>query len=256
MWSQPIGQLHEIVTVHARTGRTVEIRYEQQRLSTRGALRVEALALHELGEQAALLDQLLVLAVFHYFAALFGTFFTLSVTLLSLSAFLFAPPVLFSFVSAMGHPSSPALCRINLPSSITMPVSLPPFPQPVSIHMTPLSGSSFQVKNLTNSNLVYFCRIYADGTWLGTVFFGFEILPDKADASEGSQTDKTAVSPAKLPKTVAKVSKDTRTKAAKSKVTISWKKVKDTKKTKKTLGKIRYVQVQCCLDRKFTKTVI
>ena len=118
------------------------------------------------------------------------------------------------------------------------------------------AGSSFQVKNLTNSNLVYFCRIYADGTWLGTVFFGFEILPDKADASEGSQTDKTAVSPAKLPKTVAKVSKDTRTKAAKSKVTISWKKVKDTKKTKKTLGKIRYVQVQCCLDRKFTKTVI
>lgn len=118
------------------------------------------------------------------------------------------------------------------------------------------TGSSCKVKNLTNSNIVYFCRVYADGTWIGTVFFGFDVIPAKADATDDSQSDKTAGSPAKLPKTVAKVSGNTRTKASKSKVTISWKKVRNTRKTKKTLGKIKYVKVQCALDKKFKKTVL
>lgn len=118
------------------------------------------------------------------------------------------------------------------------------------------TGSSCIVKNLTNANIVYFCRIYADGDLLGTIFFGFELRPAKADTSKDSQADNPSGSSDKLPKTAAKVSGTITTKAAKSKVTISWKKVKDTKKTKKTLGKIRYVQVQCASDMKFAKTVI
>ena len=118
------------------------------------------------------------------------------------------------------------------------------------------TDSSFQVKNLTNPNLVYFCRIYADGDWLGSVFFGFELRKAKADSTGDNQAEEIPVQAEKLPRTAAKVSGTIKTKASKSKVTISWKKVKDTKKTKKTLGKIRYVQVQCALDKRFTKTAL
>ena len=118
------------------------------------------------------------------------------------------------------------------------------------------TGSSCIVRNLTSANIVYFCRIYADGDLLGTVFFGFELLPAKTDAAKGSQADKPSGSSDKLPKTAAKVSGTIKARASKSKVTISWKKVKDTRKTKKTLGKIRYVQVQCSPDKKFKKAVI
>ena len=117
------------------------------------------------------------------------------------------------------------------------------------------TDSSFQVQNLTNANLVYFCRIYADGTWLGTVFFGFELRAAKEDNPSG-QAGNPSGQAGKLPETAAKVSGTIKARASKSKVTISWKKVKDTRKTKKTLGKIKYVQVQCAPNRKFKKAVL
>ncbi len=94
------------------------------------------------------------------------------------------------------------------------------------------------------------------GLAVGWPFRQKERTEKRWDAVDDSQSDKTAGSPAKLPKTVAKVSGNTRTKASKSKVTISWKKVRNTRKTKKTLGKIKYVKVQCALDKKFKKTVL
>ena len=58
------------------------------------------------------------------------------------------------------------------------------------------------------------------------------------------------------PITIAKVPASVKAKASKSKVTVTWKAIKKTKKTKKLLAQIKSVQVQCSTDPTFASDVI
>ena len=74
--------------------------------------------------------------------------------------------------------------------------------------------------------------------------------------SAGSQTESPTPAIVQEPITIEKAPASVKVKVKKNKVTVDWKKIKKTKKTKKLLGKIKFVQVQYSTDPSFKERVI
>ena len=65
-------------------------------------------------------------------------------------------------------------------------------------------------------------------------------------------TETTVQEPITIPKTPASA----KTKVKKNKVTVTWKNIKKTKKTKKLIGQIKYIQIQYSTDKAFRKNAV
>ena len=78
--------------------------------------------------------------------------------------------------------------------------------------------------------------------------------PQETEAPAPTQpsTETTVQEPITIPKTPASA----KTKVKKNKVTVTWKNIKKTKKTKTLIGKIKYIQIQYSTDKAFRKNAV
>lgn len=80
---------------------------------------------------------------------------------------------------------------------------------------------------------------------------------DKAAADKAArEAEEAAKKPAEEPITISKTPASVKAKAKKNKVTVTWKKIKKTKKTKALLAQIKSVQVQYSTDPTFTQNTV
>lgn len=137
------------------------------------------------------------------------------------------------------------------------------------------TGSEYTVTNYTNENIMYFCWVYVNATLRGTVYYEFKI---KAPANPTTDPDDNMDPPQGIsapvptgagqpvngsfssqddqPVNITKIPAAVKVKPAKrGKVSVSWKKLKKTKKMKALLGKIKSVQIQYSTDPDFRQDV-
>ena len=81
---------------------------------------------------------------------------------------------------------------------------------------------------------------------------GAESPSTEAPAPTQPSTETTIQEPITIPKTPASA----KTKVKKNKVTVTWKNIKKTKKTKTLIGKIKYIQIQYSTDKAFRKNAV
>lgn len=139
-------------------------------------------------------------------------------------------------------------------------------------------SDSYLVRNYKDSDIAYYCEMTdASGQAIGAIYWEYEFAakstgkPDESESSK-AKTDGTnqqrqstkaveisggvlmkAGEFKKLKKKAVSVRGLVNASAKDGDVTLSWKKAKNTRKSKKKIGKIRYIQVQLASNRSFTK---
>ena len=124
-----------------------------------------------------------------------------------------------------------------------------------------LDGKSFSkdiptITNVGDYTVTYHITATDYAGVSGSVTAKIAVAPEPAPATEPPSVVAPAPAPSGPAVTIAKVPAGVKAKAKKAKVTVSWKKIKKSKKAKALLGQIKSVQVQYSTDPNFAANVV